>query len=140
VLSDSSEDEMIALFLLGELSSERFGNRIRSALDAASQTEALVTAADLGDIDQNRARRAILAKTRGYGENRDVFENFPARVRWVRAMLAPSELARVRYINYSYWNELSNGSRLQRTLLARRACRPAWRPFPAPDTCRAAKG
>jgi hypothetical protein len=78
VIRDSSEDEMIALFLLGELSSERFGNSIRSALDAASQTEALVTAADLGDIDQNRARRAILAKTRGYGENRDVFENFPA--------------------------------------------------------------
>ncbi len=112
VICDSSEDEMIALFLLGELNSERFGKGIRSALDVASQTEALITTADLGDSDQNRARRTILGLTRGYGENRDVFENFPARVHWVRAMLAPSELARVRYIDYSYWNELSGGSRL----------------------------
>lgn len=103
---------MIALFLSGELSSERFGGGIRAALDAAGQTEALITAADLGDADQNRARRALLAATRGYGEDRDVFENFPARVRWVRATLTPSELARVRYIEYSYWNELSSGSRL----------------------------
>jgi hypothetical protein len=112
VIRDSSEDEMIALFLLGELNSERFGSGIRNALDAASQTAALITAADLGDADQNRARRTILATTRGYGENRDVFENFPARVHWVRVMLAPSELAGVRYIDYSYWNELSGGSRL----------------------------
>ena len=112
VVRDSSEDEMIALFLLGELTSERFGEGIRTALMAAGQTETLITAADLGDAVQNRARRAILATTRGYGENRDVFENFPGRVRWVRAMLAPGELARVRYIEYSYWNELSCGSRL----------------------------
>lgn len=98
VIRDSSEDEMIALFLLGELNSERFGNGIRSALDAASQTEALITAADLGDADQNRARRTILGLTRGYGENRDVFENFPARVQRLPAMLAPSEFARVRYM------------------------------------------
>jgi hypothetical protein len=112
VVRDSSEDEMIALFLLGELTSERFGEAIGTALRAAGQTETLITAADLGDEGQNRARRAILAATRGYGENTDVFENFPARVRWVQAMLSPGELARVRYIEYSYWNELSCGSRL----------------------------
>jgi hypothetical protein len=112
VVRDSSDDEMIALFLLGELTSERWGQGIRAALDAAGQAEALITAADLGDADQNRARMALLAATRGYGEDRDVFENFPARVRWVRATLTPGELARVRYIEYSYWNELSGGSRL----------------------------
>ena len=112
VVRDSSEDQMIALFLLGELTSERFGEAIGTALRAAGQTETLITAADLGDEGQNRARRAILAATRGYGENTDVFENFPARVRWIRAVLAPGELARVRYIEYSYWNELSGGSRL----------------------------
>jgi hypothetical protein len=112
VVRDSSDDEMIAVFLLGELTSERWGQGIRAALDAAGQADALITAADLGDADQNRARMALLAATRGYGEDRDVFENFPARVRWVRATLTPGELARVRYIEYSYWNELSGGSRL----------------------------
>lgn len=112
VIRESSDNEMIAVFLLGELTSERFGAVIRTALDAAGQTEALVTAADLGDAEQNCARRALLAVTRGYGEDRDVFENFPARVRWLRAALTPDELARVRYIEYSYWNELSGGTRL----------------------------
>jgi hypothetical protein len=84
VIRESSDDEMIAVFLLGELTSERFGAGIRVALDAAGQTAALVTAADLDD----------------------------ARVRWVRAVLTPAELARVRYIEYSYWNELSGGTRL----------------------------
>lgn len=103
---------MIAVFLLGELTSERFGDGIRTVLDAASQTEALVTAADLGNADQNRTRRVLLAATRGYRENRGVFENFPLNVRWVRTILTPGELARVRYIDYSYWNELSNRTRL----------------------------
>jgi hypothetical protein len=50
--------------------------------------------------------------TRGYGEDREIFEHFPATVRWVRAWLTPAELAQVRYVEYSYWNEISGGSRL----------------------------
>ena len=112
VIAESSENEMIAGFLLGELTSRRFRAGIRRALAAAGESERLLTDADLADPAANRARRDLLAATRGYGENRDVFEDFPRRVRWIRAVLTPDELARVRYIEYSYWNELSNGSRL----------------------------
>jgi len=103
---------MVACFLLGELTSPRFGAGIRRALAAAGKSERLLTDADLTDPAANRARRALLAATRGYGENRDVFEDFPGRVRWTRAVLTAGELAWVRYIEYSYWNELSGGSRL----------------------------
>jgi hypothetical protein len=112
VIGESSEDGMIACFLLGELTSERFGAEVRRALLAAGQPERLLTDADLADPEANRARRDLLTAVRGYGENRDVFEDFPARVRWIRAVLKPDELAHVRYIEYSYWNELSGGSRL----------------------------
>jgi len=112
IIGDSGEDEMVACFLLGELTSRRFGAGIRRALAAVGESEHLLTDADLDDAVANRARRDLLGATRGYGENRDVFEDFPARVRWIRAVLAPDELARVRYIEYSYWNELSGGSRL----------------------------
>jgi hypothetical protein len=112
IIGDSSEDEMVACFLLGELTSARFGARIRRALAVAGWSEHLVTDANLADPADNRARRALLAATRGYGENRDVFEDFSGEVRWVRAVLTAGELARVRYIEYSYWNELSGGSRL----------------------------
>ena len=60
----------------------------------------------------NQARRALLAATRGYGEDRGIFEHFPATVRWGWAWLTAAELAQVRYIEYSYWNEISGGSRL----------------------------
>ncbi len=112
ILRESSEEEMIACFLRGELTSRRFGPALRAALSAAGLPERLLTEPDLGDEAANRARRDLLGETRGYGRQRDVFdETFPASVRWVRAELSPAELARVRYIDDSYWNELSGGSR-----------------------------
>jgi hypothetical protein len=103
---------MVACFLLGELSSPRFGAGVRSALADAGWTDRLVTSPDLFDHAENAARRAVLASTRGYGENCDVFEDFPSGARWEWAVLRPEELAAVRYIEYSYWNELSGGTRL----------------------------
>lgn len=114
-LGESSEDEMIACFLRGELTSRRFGPVLHAALSAAGLSERLLTDADLGNEKENRARNELLGATRGYGQNRDVFdEDFPApaSVRWIRAALDRVELAKVRYIDYSYWNELSGGSRL----------------------------
>jgi hypothetical protein len=111
VLGVSSEDEMVARFLSGELSSRRFGQNLRSQLAAAGQAEQLLTHPDLSDAGANLARRALLAAVRGYGENRDLFENFPTHVTWTRALLSADEAASVRYLDYSYWVELSGGSR-----------------------------
>ncbi|MEV6006048.1 hypothetical protein AB0M29_04510 [Streptomyces sp. NPDC051976] len=111
ILGESSEDEMVACFLRGELSSRRFGGNLRSRLVAAGHTERLLTHPDLGDAAANLARRALLAATRGYGEDRDLFAGFPGDVAWTRALLSRDEAARVRYVEYSYWVALSGGSR-----------------------------
>ena len=115
VLGVSSEDEMVACFLRGELTSQRFGGDIRTHLAACGQAEQLLTRPDLSDAKANAARRALLAATRGYGENRGLFGDFPAHVTWIRAVLSADEAAKVRYMNYSYWIELSGGSRGQPT-------------------------
>jgi len=112
VLGPGSEAEMIACFLGAELTSTRFGPAIRSALAANGRSECLLTHPDLGDADENAARRALLALTRGYGEHRELFDVFPDEVAWIRAELTPAELAAVRYMDYSYWIELSGGTRL----------------------------
>jgi hypothetical protein len=113
VLGPATEAEMIACFLSAELTSDRFGPQIRSALAAIGHPESLLTHPDLSNADQNAARRALLAETRGYGENRELFdETFPTKVTWTRAVLTPAELAAVRYMDYSYWIELSGGTRL----------------------------
>lgn len=112
VLGGITEDEMVACFLRGELTSRRFGADVRSRLAALGRPERLLTEPDLADAQANAARRAVLAATRGYGEDRELFRDFPAEVDWVRAVLSADELARVRYMDYSYWEELSGGSRL----------------------------
>jgi hypothetical protein len=112
VLRASSADEMVACYLAGEITSERFGDAIRAQLTARGLDEGVVTTADLSDGTGNRWRNALLAATRGWGEDREMFTHFPNDVSWMWASLHPRELARVRYIEYSYWNEISGGSRL----------------------------
>ncbi|MFD8813432.1 hypothetical protein ACFV23_18550, partial [Streptomyces sp. NPDC059627] len=111
VLGLSGEDEMVACVRGGARPSRRVGPNRRAHRAAGGRTERLLTHPDLSDPAANSARRALLAATRGYGEDRDLFENFPAHVTWTRALLTPDEMARVRYIEYSYWVELSGGSR-----------------------------
>jgi len=88
---------MVACFLLGELTSARFGADLRRALAAAGQADLLLTRADLADPDANRARRALLAETRGYGENRDVFEDFPGESEVVLEVHTRTGLRRLRF-------------------------------------------
>jgi hypothetical protein len=103
---------MIACFLGAELTSTRFGEAIRSALAAHGHPGSLLTHPDISNASENAARRALLALTRGYGEHRELFDIFPDDVTWTRAVLAPAEIAAVRYMDYSYWIELSGGTRL----------------------------
>ncbi len=113
VLRDSSDGEMVASFLLGELTSERFGDDVRQALATAGLSDRLLIEADLNDPAANRIRADLLGATRGYRQHRDVFdETFPTTVRWIRTELEPIELAKVRFISDAYWAELSAGSRL----------------------------
>lgn len=105
-----SEDEVIAEFLKAEINSPRFRDEIISALDGID--EQLITQPDLHSDIQNRLRKEVLGKFRGYGQNRDLFENFPSDVTWYKVNISKTELYNVMYIDYSYWNVLSNNTRL----------------------------
>jgi hypothetical protein len=111
-LRPSSEAEMVALFLRTELPSDRFGPELRELLERDGVPERVVTAADLGDDAENQVRLRLLTEQRGYGNRTELFEGFPDDVRWQWMTITPAELAGVRFIDYSYWNELSGGSRL----------------------------
>lgn len=107
-----TENEMIAVFLQAEIVSERFGGEIAALLGRDKVDRRIVDAPNSQNVDENAYRKKLLGDFRGYGHNRGLFENFPHDVSWHRAALTRDELARVKYIDYSYWNELSGGSRL----------------------------
>ncbi len=103
------EPEVVLAFLRGELDSDRFGSDVRRALIEAGGVE-LVRHPDLESEEENDARERALAAARGW-RNADLFEGFPATVDWYHGVLQPDELERIRFIDFSYWNELSGGSR-----------------------------
>jgi len=53
-----------------------------------------------------------LTQHRGYGTRTELFDGFPDDVCWQWMAITPAELARVRFIDYDYWVELSGGTRL----------------------------
>lgn len=111
VLRPSSGDEMIAVFLRGELASDRFGPDVERALADAGADRRLLEEPDLSDPDANALRRRLLSELRGY-DSEGLFHGFPKDMRWDWAALMPEEVLEVRYIEYSYWLELSGGTRL----------------------------
>jgi hypothetical protein len=112
-LRTSSEVEMIAHFLSGELTSDRFGQTIRDLLRDRGIDRRVIAEPDLANARENAQRREVLADYRGYGTDAGQYlSGFPTHgVRWEWAALSRDELSSVRYINWSYWLELSGGSR-----------------------------
>lgn len=110
-LRNSSEDEMIAEFLAGEYRSKRFKDDIIASLHKLNAPESMLVSPDILSPQENFVRKRVLGEFRGYGENRELFERFPADVDWQIWRLERGDLSHVLYIDYSYWNELSDGTR-----------------------------
>jgi len=111
ILKPISEDEMISVFLQGEINSNRFGKLILSKLNKDGKSREIINHPDLKDESENIYRKEIMQEYRGYGVNTHLFENFPRSVVWKKVILSKDELCETKYINYDYWIELSSGTR-----------------------------
>ena len=112
----ATESEVVLAFLRGELDSGRFGDDIKRGLIDAGGLH-LVQSPDLGSPEENRAREQALSAARGWRDT-ELFDGFPQKVEWHHGVLPPDDLERVRFIDYSYWIELSGGSRRPADVLA----------------------
>ena len=105
------ESEMVALFLRSELKSERWADAIRKVLAARTLPDSLITNPDTSDAAANQQRAHVLGDFRGYKENRDLFSGYPEDVDWHQVLLERNDFGRLKYVDYSYWNEITDGSR-----------------------------
>ncbi|NLV91990.1 MAG: hypothetical protein GX030_06320 [Firmicutes bacterium] len=110
ILRASSEEEMILEFLKAECTSERFSDQMKDALEKLGLEESIIFSADLHSEAENAERKRLLGEFRGYGEGREMFENFPTIFEWNLCSFSCADLGKIRYIDYSYWNDLSAGT------------------------------
>ena len=110
LLRESSEDEMILEFLKAESTSSRFCEQLTESMKRLGYEEKLITVADLSSETENGKRKQLLGEFRGYGEDRELFERFPMVSEWTLCKFSGTDLENIRYIDYSYWNELSEGT------------------------------
>lgn len=115
LVTDITEHEMIATFLSAELRSTRFNAQIVQHLEHLQLDRSLIETPDLANKTENALRLQLLGDYRGYKQQRELFEYFPSALLWQRFELTQQELLSVQYINYSYWNELSQNTRLPGT-------------------------
>lgn len=112
LLRESSEDEMILEFLKAEYTSARFSDELKNVLWDFGCDRGIIFSADLQDAVENRTRKRILGAYRGYGEDRELFEFFPEVLEWSLCSFSGNDIEKIRYIDYSYWNELSAGTQM----------------------------
>lgn len=107
----SCEEEMIGLFLRSEISSARWRPRLIEIINELKCPVSLLEEPDFTRSEHNQLRSRVLARFRGYGEDRALFAPYPAGVDWQWVVLDRGDLSRLKYMEYDYWDTLSNGSR-----------------------------
>ena len=107
IIKLSDENEMIYEFLKMEMASERYTEKINSALKQFNLSESILQNGNISSEEENNHRKNVLGIFRGYNKNSGLFENFPSEIKWIWSKFSRQDLPKIKYINYSYWNELS---------------------------------
>jgi hypothetical protein len=114
-LGSSSDEEFVAVFLLGELGSPRYSDNVLAELDRRGLDKSLISTPDLDDRIENEQRADVLLAYRPLILDDDVLGRWPPDIDWEWVELDLDEIGNLHYLTYSYWDELSNGTHLVRT-------------------------
>lgn len=112
ILKNITEDEMTFVFLRAKMESLRFEKEMQQLMKDCGADQKIIDSPNFKDQNENELRKKLLQSFGGSDDKGRLFENFPKNVSWKRALLTKSDLKKVKYIDYDYWNELSNGTRL----------------------------
>lgn len=104
-----TEEQMILEFLKGEFNSKRFNEDLNKALIKLNLNSNIIRNGDITNKKENLERLKIMKEYRGY-PNEELFENFPIIDEWNYVELSKDDIDKIYYIDYDYWNELSNNT------------------------------
>ena len=104
-----TEEEMILEFLKGEYNSNRFNDDLKNALIKLNLNSDIISNGDITNKKENLERLKIMKEYRGYPDE-ELFENFPTIYEWDYVKLSKEDIDKIYYIDYDYWNELSNNT------------------------------
>lgn len=109
LIRNCNEEEMILEFLKGELDSKRFNEALNIAINTLGLDSNIILNGNINDDQENIDRLKIMKNFRGYPDE-ELFERYPKIVEWKYLELNEKDIDNIYYIDYSYWNELSNGT------------------------------
>lgn len=103
---------MVAVFLQTEINSSRFSTSILGILKRGSFDRKVIDCPNLNDKTENAYRSELLGEYRGYKRNKEIFVDFPDDIQWERVFLNRQNLEQIKYIDWDYWLEISDNTRL----------------------------
>lgn len=107
ILENITAEEMVSVFLKGEINSSRWTEKIKAILKKNNIDERIITCPDVKNKDENFIRAFVLGESRGYGRKGGLFDDLDEVVSWKKVLLEDKDFKKIRYIDYDYWNELS---------------------------------
>lgn len=107
ILKNITVEEMVSVFLRGEINSPRWKKEIKSILAKNNIDARIITSPDFKNKDENSKRAFVLGEFRGYGRKDGLFGDLDEIVEWKRVLLESNDFKKIRYIDYDYWHELS---------------------------------
>ncbi len=108
-IKESTEEEMILDFLKGEIDSVRFSGDLIKVLKKLKLNETIINNGETSSKEENLLRLKIMNLYREYPD-KELFENFPNIEKWKYVQLNEKDINKIFYIDYDYWNELSNNT------------------------------
>ncbi len=104
IIRNSSPQEAVLSWLQAELNSKRFQIDLRASLKKFNAPQSLIIVPNLDDQQENALRYKILKEYRNwFNDDMDSYD-------WSVIDLYLSDVEQLEYIDYSYWNELSDNT------------------------------
>ena len=111
ILKSVTEHEVTASLFKYNYSSFRFGEKLKAIIKEQGIDENIITNPDVQNEKKNMIREKLMRSFDGDGVDGYLSQDFPNNIQWKLVRLTKKDIQQIKYLNYSYWNELSNHKR-----------------------------